>query len=194
VTDGSEVPVLSPNRAKLFARKSPKWAVLLVLVGLALFAVVIYLFRVCDPYPPTEVVVSACREPAQGMHRITSDFGTHFDVPEKLFTVTAATHDMPPERFYMLRVKDSAATMVIAHDVGMWVDLKKAFPVFSRHIEERAVRAANQRSLGTDHWGYLKGGERWRYVAFSTRDAIGYRPVPAKEAELFDQVIGSACH
>lgn len=184
----------SPNQKRKFALKFPKQPVLTVLAALILCAVAIYSFLVRDPHPPGDIVISTCRDLAPGIRRITSDFGIHFDVSERAFTVNAATNDMPPERFYVLRLKDSAAVMVIAHDDGIWDDLKNAFPVFSRRIEERTIRTANRRSIGTDHRAYLRSGERWRYVRFSTGDAVGYRPIPPKEAELFDQVIGSACH
>lgn len=176
-----------------FLLRLPRWLIPAVVGVVLVSSVVFYLFLMRDPHAPTAIVISACRDVAPGMRRISADFGTHFDVSEKTLAVDARIQDMPPGRFYVVTLGDSAADMVIGHDDGIWGDLKNTFPVFSRHIKERNIRTAKGRSVGTDRWGYLKSGERWRYVAFSSGDAVGYRPTPPKEASLLDKVISSAC-
>lgn len=173
--------------------KLPKWIIPAVTGVVLVSSIVFYLLLMRDPHAPPAIVVSACGEVAAGMRRITSDFGTQFDVSEKTFTINVGTQDMPPGRFYVVTLRDSATNTVMGHDDGIWEDFKNTFPTFSRHIKERNVRAANERSVGRDRWGYLKSGARWRYVAFSSGDAVGYRPAPPKEAILLDQVINSAC-
>ncbi|MFZ0787547.1 MAG: hypothetical protein WAM67_17310 [Candidatus Acidiferrales bacterium] len=127
------------------------------------------------------------------MHRIRSDFGTQFDVPESEFTIRAGARDMPAGILYTVTLKDGGARLLIWRDDNMFSELKNVFPVFSQHVEEKDVRTPGGRSIGRDRWGFLKGGDRWRYVTLADGDAVGYRPNSSKEARLFDQIIGSAC-
>ena len=143
--------------------------------------------------PPQVVAVSVCPDLTPGTRRIPSDFGIRFDAPEKVFMVQAAVRDMPPGTMYVVKLRDGDAHIVVWRDDSVFRDLKNAYPIFSKHIEERTIRDATGRSFGTDQWGYLQTGERWRYVKFSTGDAVGYKPRPPKEANLLDQLINSAC-
>jgi hypothetical protein len=127
------------------------------------------------------------------MHRIDSDFGTQFDLSEKDFVVHSGLRDMPPGMLYVVTLKSRSTNMVVWRDDGIFNELKSAFPVFSEHVEERVVRTPTGHIVGEDRWGYLKSGERWRYVTFSRGDAVGYRPTRPKEASLLDQAISSAC-
>jgi hypothetical protein len=127
------------------------------------------------------------------VHRITSDFGIQFDAPEKPFTVHGGLRDMPPGTLYVVQLKDSDANVMVWRDDDVFKDLKFAYPVFSEHMEERNVRDATGRIFGTDRWGYLQSGERWRYARFSTGDAVGYEPTPPRQADLLDKVVNSAC-
>lgn len=87
---------------------------ILAFLGVVLVSsVAYYLLLIRDPHAPPTIVVSACRDVAPGMRRITSDFGTQFDVSEKAFTVNAGTMDMPTGKFYVVTLRDSAANMVI---------------------------------------------------------------------------------
>jgi hypothetical protein len=128
------------------------------------------------------------------MHRIPSDFGIRFDAPEKLFMVHAALRDMPPGMMYVVKLRDGDAHISVSRDDDVFRDLKNAYPILSKHIEERPIHDEIGRRFGTDRWGYLQNGERWRYVKFSTGDAVGYEPTPAKQANLLDEVVNSACY
>jgi hypothetical protein len=163
-------------------------SIAIVLISFVLF----YWFRMRDPHAPAVVVVSACRDVLPNARRIKADFGTQFDVSEKAFSVKDGLQDMPPGKFYVITAKNSAAEVIIAHDDGVWEDLKKGPRTFSRRVKD-PNQGTNGKSVGTDLWGYLESGERWRYVAFPSGDAVGYRPVPLNEAIEFDQVIHSAC-
>ena len=143
--------------------------------------------------PPKLVSVAVCSDLNPDKHRIAGDFGVQFDAPKKVFTVHAGIRDMPPGTLYVVKLRDGDAHIVIWRDDSVFRDLKNAYPIFSKHIEERTVRDTTGRSLGMDQWGYLQTGERWRYVKFSIGDAVGYEPRPPKEANLLDQVINSAC-
>jgi hypothetical protein len=123
----------------------------------------------------------------------SSDFGIRFDAPEKMFIVHAGLRDMPPGTLYVVKLRDSDANIAVWRDDDIFRDLKTAYSVFSEHVEERSIRDATGRISGTDHWGYLQSGERWRYVRFSSGDAAGYKPTPPKQAKLLDQVVNSAC-
>ena len=143
--------------------------------------------------PPQAVAVSVCPDLTPGIRRIPSDFGIRFDASEKLFMVHAGVRDMPPGTMYIVKLRDGDAHVVVWRGDDVFRDLKNAYPIFSKHIEERAIRDATGQSFGTDQWGYLQTGERWRYVKFSTGDAVGYEPTPPKRSNLLDQVVNSAC-
>ncbi len=83
--------------------------------------------------------------------------------------------------------------MVIWRDDEIFRELKSAFPVFSERIEDRDIVNTRGQIVGKDRWGYLKDGERWRYVTFSLGDALGYHPSTPEQARLFDEIISSAC-
>ena len=102
--------------------------------------------------------------------------------------------DMPPEMLYVVTSNgDADAKLVVSRDDGDFRDLEVAYPTFSQHVGERTMRDVEGRSFGTDRWGYLQSGERWRYVKFSTGDSVGYEPLPPRQADLLDQIVSSAC-
>jgi hypothetical protein len=137
--------------------------------------------------------VSSCQKPAPGTHRIVSDFGTRFDVSEQAFTIETNLQDMPPGKLYVVKQKGTNANLVVWHDEDALKDLKTPFPVISEHLESRPIRTVKGRVVGEDRWGYLKSGERWRYVRFFAGDAVGYSPVPPNRTGGLDQIIGTAC-
>jgi hypothetical protein len=173
---------------------SKRWLIILSVAILLISAAFIYRFIERDPHAPAPLVFSACRTGVPGMQRIAADFGTQFNISPTQFSVKVGTEDMPPGKFYTMTLRNSSSNLVVWHDDGIWTDLRSTFPIFSRRIEERSVLSSKERSVGSDRWGYLKSGQRWRYVAFLNHDAIGYRPAPLDEADLMDQVINSACH
>jgi len=100
---------------------------------------------------------------------------------------------MPGGTLYVVAPKDQTANMVIWRDDEIFRELKSAFPVFSERIEDRDIVNTRGQIVGKDRWGYLKDGERWRYVTFSLGDALGYHPRTPEQARLFDEIISSAC-
>lgn len=100
---------------------------------------------------------------------------------------------MPPGRTHLVTLRNSTAYIAILPDDGSWKELKGALPAFSRPVYARSTYSGKERAVGTDRWGYRKAGERWRYVAFSSGDAVVYLPTSLKEASLLDQVVSSAC-
>jgi hypothetical protein len=94
-----------------------------------------------------------CPDVTSDVHRITSDFGIRFDAPEKAFTVHAGLRDMPTGTFYVVKLKDADANVVVWRDDDMFRDLKIAYPVFPEYLEERNIRDATGRIFGTDRWG-----------------------------------------
>jgi hypothetical protein len=140
---------------------------LIVLVG----AIGFYFFSVADKHAPAAISVLPCRNPSSDVRRVRSDFGATFDIPEKDFNIRTATQDMPPGRFYVVTLKNSSGNLLIGHNDGIRPDLKNAFRAFSRRIEARKIQNRGKLSVGTDHWGYLNNGDRWRYVEFSSGDA-----------------------
>jgi hypothetical protein len=160
------------------------------------------------PSPPPAIVVSACRDLAPGMRRV--GFDTHFDVPETGFNLRIGRNDMPPQVFYCVRVKNGTAdTMEMSSGPLLFEAVwSSAYPVFSDRVDpalasgplgspngyqERDVRNVHGRVVGQDRWGHFKKGERWRLVKFVSGERVGYPPTPDNEAQLFDQIISSAC-
>ena len=177
-------------------RASPRFAGPSAIAVLFVSSSAIYLFFSRPSHvksPPQAITISRCPDVFSGVHRVTSEFGIRFDAPEETFTVHASARDMPPGTLYVIKLKDADANMMIWRDDGVFRDLKIAYPVFSEQIEERNIRDETGRNFGTDRWGYLQSGERWRYVRFSTGDAVGYEPTFPKQASLLDQVVYSAC-
>ena len=196
LSDGRAAPISLPFAEHTSLLQSPKWLVCLVLAVVLVASFGVYLFFPRRPQamnPPQSFAISACRDLIPGVRRIRADFGIRIDTPEKAFTVHEGLRDMPPGMLYVVKLKDTDAHIVVWHDDDIFKDFKIAYPVFSKHVEDRNVRDAAGRIFGTDRWGYLQSGDRWRYVRFSTGDAVGYEPTPAKQANLLDQVVNSAC-
>ena len=189
VANGSAAPKQNSSQ------QPKKWLVPVVAVVFA-SSFVIYMYSSPSFHvtkPPLAIVIFACSNITSGVHRIASDFGIRFDAPEKMFIVHVGPRDMPPGTLYVVKLRDSDANIVVWRDDDIFRDLKTAYPVFSEHVEERNIRDATGRISGTDHWGDLQSGERWRYVRFSSGDAAGYKPTPPKQAKLLDQFVNSAC-
>jgi hypothetical protein len=192
----SEAVIPSPINKQGPLKQHLKWVIPAVLAIILLLSIARYLLHVRAlhaPYIPTAIVVSPCSEPSPTVHRIISDFGTRFDVPETAFTVHSSSRDSPPGTLSVVRLTDSDAKIVVWRNDEMFWDLIKPWPVFSEHLAERSIFTTNGRLVGTDHWGCLKTGERWRYVIFSRGDTVEYPPTSPKEARLLDQVFSSAC-
>ncbi len=194
--DGGVGPISAPLAEQTSSRRSPKWLASIVLAVVLVCSFGIYLFFSRSPHvtnPPQSIAISVCPNVTSGVYRIRSDFGIRSDAPEKVFTVHAGLSDMPPRTSYVVKLKDADASMVVGHDDEIFRNLKIAYPVFSEHVEERNIRGATGRIFGTDRWGYLQSGERWRYVRFSTGAVVGYEPTHPEQADLLDQVVNSAC-
>ena len=176
VTSRSPAPNPPPFAKQQFLQESPKWANPTI-VAVLIFSVATYLLSFHSPHAmsvPPAIIVSACPDLPSGMRRIRSDFGTRFDASEKAFRVHAGLRDMPPGTLYVVKLKDADANIVVWRDDDILRNLKTAYPVFSKHVEERSIRTSTEHVFGTDRWGYLQSGERWRYVRFSSGDAVGY--------------------
>lgn len=145
--------------------------------------------------PPKAIGVSACADKVAGARRIAAEYGLRFDAPENGFRVRQGFTDMPPERNYAVSLNvDAGATLVILGPLnGGLQNLQSSYPTFSKSVGQRTVRDARGRNFGTDRWGYLPSGERWRYVKFSTGNQVGYEPLATKDADRLDEIINTAC-
>jgi len=194
---GRAVPISVPSAEQTSLQRPPKWLVSAVLVSVLVSSFGIYLFFSRSPQttkPPQSISISVCPDVPSGVHRIRSNFGIRLDAPKKTFTIHTGQSDMPPGTMFEVKLKDADAKIVVwSYDDGIFRNLEIAYPVFSDHVEQRNIRDAKGRIFGTDRWGYLQSGERWRYVKFSTGDEVGYEPTPPKQADLLDQVVNSAC-
>jgi hypothetical protein len=193
VTSGSKVPMAPPHNKHRLRLNPPKWLIP-ALGGVAVVSsVLLFMLFKRDPHAPPAIVVCACGGVPAGVRRMTVGYGTQIDAPEDAFVVKSWLQDMPPGRTHLVTLRNSTASLAILPDDGSWKELQGGFPVFSRRVYARGTHVGKARAVGMDRWGYRKGGERWRYVAFSSGDAVGYLPTPLREAGLLDQVISSAC-
>jgi len=142
---------------------------------------------------PQTATISVCPDTITGAHLLTTDLGLRFDAPGKVLTVRKGQRDMPPEIYVVTLNGHADGKLVVSLDSGDFQDLESAYPIFSKNLEERTVQDTEGRNFGTDRWGYLQNGERWRYVKFTTGDRVGYGPLPPSQADLLDQVVNSAC-
>jgi hypothetical protein len=144
--------------------------------------------------PPEKITVNSCRAVPSNMIRTDSDFGIALDAPSSEFAVRSASSDMPPgTRRRITSIHGSGYLLVWRDDAVLFFDLKSAFPVMSEKTGTRNVTNTLRATVGTDTWGYLEDGERWRYVTFRTGTAVGYRPLPPAQADALDQILSSAC-
>jgi hypothetical protein len=110
-----------------------------------------------------------------------------------VFTIKKVQRDMPFGLYVVTLNGHAKAKLMISAGDGDFRNLEAVYPTFSNNVEERIVQDSKGHSFGTDRWGYLQNGERWRYVKFNTGDSVGYEPLPARQADILDQVINSAC-
>jgi hypothetical protein len=154
----------------------------------------VHLLHARAPSQPRAVAFTLCQTAPRGTLRVSADFGTQFNAPESEFIVHTSMHDMPPGTLYTVTPTNGAFALTIWRDNDViFRDLRETFPVYSERVEQREIHNSEGTLVGTDRWGSLKSGERWRYVTFLAGDAVGYSPAPVKDARLLDQVINSAC-
>jgi hypothetical protein len=183
----------------------PVWLISTTVGAVLLSPVAVYLALRRPPPPPytspPTVVVSVCRDPSPGVRR--AGFDIKFDVPEGRLALHSGFSDMPPGERYGVTVKQGSEASLEIWECSVFDEKElQVWPVFSDHVEERAVRSADGHPVGYDRWGYWKdyddgwghgkGGKHWRRVKFG-REEVGYPPTLDREAQLFDQVISSAC-
>lgn len=162
---------------------------------LSLVSIYVFMHVSKKPITPGVPVVSVCKELVPGMRRIGDRNGLQFDVPVRNFTVHEGWSDAAPfTHGFDLRPQNSESLLDISLG-GRRLENAEADPrqVFSTHVEKRTIFNDKGRAIGKDDWGYLKSGERWRKVQFGGGDGAGYGFVNEKDAELFDQIINSAC-
>ena len=142
--------------------------------------------------PPKAARISSCQS-SPSTDQPTSRL-LAFNAPQNTFAVKKWQRDMPPEVVHVVTLNGATRVkLVISPDDADFRDLQTAYPTFSENVEERIVQDFEGHSFGTDRWGYLHNGERWRLVKFNTGDRAGYEPLPTAQADLLDQVVNSAC-
>jgi hypothetical protein len=187
-------------------RRSPPWLIVAV-VALALLVLglgYLYLFRTASQKAPTvEVptlpVVSACKEPAPGTERIGAipwnRYMLQFDISLDKATIHEILTDSPPidARQFSITPTNSISGLKISYgSQNNDVILDRGRAVSAR-IVKRIIVDDHGRSVGEDDWGYLDPERRWRLARFQGWVQAEYGFVNRKDAELFDQIINSAC-
>jgi len=150
------------------------------------------------PQDRRALTISPCQEVPPNMHRIAARPPGFvdviaFDVPYTAFGVQSGLQDMPPGKVHLVTVRGRNEGLEISNfDLSFEKELV-GFSAHSVHVYQSAIRTSHGRKIGEDHWGYLKTGERWRYLRFIRAEEDGYRPMLPEYADLLDKVINSAC-
>jgi hypothetical protein len=149
------------------------------------------------PHTPRALTISPCREVPPTVHRIAASLpfpdAIEFDVPYTDFGVQSGTRDMPPGQVHLVTVRSRNERLEISNFELSFEKELAGFSAHSVHVYQSAIRTSHGRKIGEDHWGYLKTGERWRYLRFTRGEEDGYRPMLPKYADLLDNVLSSAC-
>jgi hypothetical protein len=181
---------------KLFAVRTPRFWIIATVGILVLCAAYSCFIDSKKPLAPPVPVVSACKELSPGRTRIGEQNGFQFDVAAKNFAISEGTQDMPPaEHGFRLRSRNSGSLLDISfRQFPMQSMAAEPALTFSNHVEKRDILDDTGHSVGEDYCGYLKTGECWRQARLFKGGVVAkYSFVNKQEAELFDQVIGSAC-
>lgn len=125
---------------------------------------------------PQAFTISACPDTITVGHLLTTDLGLRFNAPKDRFTVEMGQRDAPPPISVITLNGHAGVKLLVSPDPGDFRDLEMTYPTFSKTVEERAVQDNKGCDFGTDRWGHLENGERWRYVRFTTGDRVGYGP------------------
>lgn len=148
---------------------------------------------------PLLPVVSVCKEVAPGMNRIGARPGdrytVQFDVPVKSVRVHEGDQDMPPFAYgFGIRPRAGGESFLqISYGPQRnWPDVDRKRAVSAR-IVRRVIVDDQGRSVGEDEWGYLDPDRRWRRTRFQGWVQAEYGFVSGKDADLFDEIIKSAC-
>jgi hypothetical protein len=148
---------------------------------------------------PPIPVVSVCKELASGMKRIGASPGDRymlqFDIPVNEVRVHEGAADMPPFEYgFGIRPQAGGESLLRItygpQQNSMDVDRRRASSV---RIVKRIIVDGQGRSVGEDDWGYPDPEKRWRRARFQGWVEAEYGFVNKKDADLFDQVINSAC-
>lgn len=148
---------------------------------------------------PLLPVVSVCKEVAPGMSRIGARRGDRymlqFDVPVESVRVHEGDQDTPPFAYgFDIRLQAGGESYLEISFGPLSdspdVDRKRAA---SERIVKRTIVDDQGHSVGEDNWGYLEPERRWRRARFQGWVQAEYGFVNGKDADLFDQIIKSAC-
>ena len=174
------------------ASRSIRW--LAITTGMLLLYVAYRHFvRNTKIFPPG-FVVSDCTQVKPGIRRITTRPGLEFDVPLNNFAIYEGAPDAPPPlAAFELRLKDSSSSMSVEEGGTRFPEKPMPVDLEPTRVERREIREDVGHRIGEDSWGYLDRGQRWRRVLFRGGIVASYAPVNEQDAELFDQVIDSAC-
>jgi len=123
------------------------------------------------------------------------DRGLQFDVSTRDFTITEGTTDTAPilHGFDLVPKGRKANLEIEFGERSMESIAADPALIFMKHIEKRSIFDDKGKPIGEDEWGYRDTGERWRRLRFTGIGTAKYGLVDTREAELFDQIINSAC-
>jgi hypothetical protein len=174
----------------------PNFLILSAAALLLAIAASLWLKRPKPPTSPPPLVVRTCANPPPA-GRIISEGRTsakpplQFSVSQVRLHVSEGAADAPPFSYgadITIANTDSRLRIVFLGHLD-----SKAEQVFSKYFETRKVLNAAGKTIGEDKWGYTEERFVWRAVRFAGHDFAAYHLTDAKDAQLFDQIISTAC-
>jgi hypothetical protein len=148
---------------------------------------------------PVLPVVSVCSGVAPGMSRIGAHPGgrymLQFDVPVKSVRVHEGAMDAPLFAYGFGIRPQAGGESFLEISYGPqrnWPDVDRQRAA-SERVVKRIIFDDQGHSVGQDDWGYLEPERRWRRARFQGWVQAEYGFVNAKDANLFDEIIKSAC-
>jgi len=196
------------NRMRSYHAMRGPWPWFIAITAFVLlFSTYLLLHAGKKPVAPEVPVVSGCKKLGPGMRRI-GRFGFQFDIPVEGYTITNFDSDAPPVYGFRLRPPNSGSFLDLSWgpEVGIEGMRPAVDPalIFSGPVENRKILDDAGNPVGEDSWGYWDNREFWRrvrlrgsvvarYGPINRGDVASYGSVHQREAELFDQIINSAC-
>jgi len=144
---------------------------------------------------PPPMVVPACQKLGRNLRRVGwYKYGLQFDVPVREAQILGGKPDVDYFRYLIKPKKGQGYLELWFGPMAFSPEPDKELLLNSVVKQKRKVVNAGAEEIGQDSFGRLENGKIWRHTFVGTRgmDGAQYQAGEA-DAELFNQIINSAC-
>lgn len=144
--------------------------------------------------PPTDkMVVPICGKLTRGQNRYGwGKYGFRFDVPKREVKILGGKPDVDYVE-YLIQPRTSESSLELWFGpYAMNPDPDDELFVKSLDFTQRNIVDSSGTRRGTDSWGDLQSGGKWRWTVVGLEGAR-YRSASPKDATLFDKIFNSVC-